>query len=87
MAHKRPRTETQLPTEPKGIGVTSNVKTVMQTLDNRNYYEIPYYQRPYAWRERHVIRLIHDIQRARKTDPSSYYFLGFIIQIQCVDLF
>ena len=48
-----------------------------------NYlFEIPLYQRPYAWTTEQVDELIDDLLSAMDRDPQSPYFLGSIVLIK-----
>ncbi len=42
-------------------------------------YDIPWYQRPYAWEEEHVTDLFDDLYRAYKSMTREGYFLGSIV--------
>ena len=43
------------------------------------YFQIPYYQRPYAWTDKEVGELLDDICEAETNNRESPYFLGSIV--------
>ena len=45
-------------------------------------FEIPLYQRPYAWTTDQVDELIDDLRDAQRRDPEAPYFLGSIVLIK-----
>ena len=45
-------------------------------------FEIPLYQRPYAWTTEQVDELLDDLLNALDRDPNSPYFLGSIVLIK-----
>ena len=42
-------------------------------------FEIPDYQRPYAWEEKHVSRLMKDLFFAWKNESDNEYFMGSVV--------
>jgi len=54
---------------------TQNLRNL---FDGTNYYQVPYYQRPYAWGEDEIEDLWDDIYNAFEL-KEEYYFLGPII--------
>ena len=45
-------------------------------------FEIPKYQRPYAWGEEQSLQLLWDLQGALERDNDESYFLGSIVLIK-----
>ena len=43
------------------------------------YFQIPYYQRPYAWTDKETGELLDDIREAEANNRESPYFLGSIV--------
>ena len=41
-----------------------NAKTIRELFDGTNYYQIPYYQRPYAWGDDEIEQLWDDTYTA-----------------------
>lgn len=59
-------------------GVQATAQTVRQLLTS-DQYEIPVYQRNYAWGEEEIRQLIDDLIDAAVDDEISEYFLGNIV--------
>ena len=49
------------------------------------YFQIPLYQRPYAWTTEHVDELLDDLTDAMRRDREAPYFLGSIVLIKSDD--
>ena len=62
------------------------IKASEQNLDkvfcNDYMFEIPYYQRPYAWTTEEVGELLDDLLFAMDKDAEAPYFLGSIVLIK-----
>lgn len=61
----------------------ANNNSIIQTLtldklENYNF-RIPLYQRPYAWKEEHIIQLLEDLKTFHKKDSEKNYYLGNIV--------
>ncbi|WP_017792466.1 DUF262 domain-containing protein [Leucobacter salsicius] len=59
-------------------GVQATAQTVRQLL-TASHYEVPVYQRNYAWGEEEIRQLIDDLIDAATDDEISEYFLGNIV--------
>src|SRR3989344_2635891 len=57
---------------------TPHSKTIMQLFEGSSYYQVPDYQRPYAWDNEQVEQLWEDIFTAFQENMDEY-FLGSII--------
>jgi len=57
---------------------TPQSKTIMELFDGSSYYQIPSYQRPYAWEDEQVEQLWEDTLAAFE-EGMDEYFLGSII--------
>ena len=55
-----------------------SVKTVQQLFTGDIFYNLPWFQRSYAWQEDNAARLLHDISEA-STAPRNRYFLGHVM--------
>ena len=58
--------------------VNISVKTVQQLFTGDILYNLPWFQRSYAWQEDNAARLLHDISEA-STAPRNRYFLGHVM--------
>lgn len=58
-----------------------DTKTVRGIFDGTNYFQIPDYQRPYAWEDDQIEQLWDDILSAFESGDE-YYFLGPVILAQ-----
>lgn len=52
---------------------------VKDLFDNKKWYRIPSYQRPYVWEYDQVIELLDDVKQAQQANPDSDYFLGSLV--------
>lgn len=61
---------------------------VRKVFSSEYHFEIPSYQRPYAWEDEHVNQLVDDLakwsqeQRGRHEKDKSPYFLGSVVLVQ-----
>ena len=66
--------------------MAETIKASEQNLKNiysdQYLFEIPLYQRPYAWTKQEAEELLDDLLDAMKRDPDSPYFLGSIVLIK-----
>ena len=58
--------------------VNISVKTVQQLFTGDILYNLPWFQRSYAWQEDNAARLLHNISEA-STAPRNRYFLGHVM--------
>ena len=62
--------------------ITATEKNLVQVLSDDYFFEIPLYQRPYAWTNEHVEELLDDLIDAMRRDRDAPYFLGSIVLIK-----
>ena len=65
--------------------LTATEQNLVQVFSDDYFFEIPPYQRPYAWTIDHVQELLDDLQDALQRDSSAPYFLGSIVLIKSDD--
>ena len=65
--------------------ITATEKTLVQVFSDDYFFEIPLYQRPYAWTTEHVEELLDDLIDAMRRDSDAPYFLGSIVLIKSDD--
>ena len=65
--------------------ITATEKTLVQVFSDDYFFEIPLYQRPYAWTTEHVEELLDDLVDAMRRDSDAPYFLGSIVLIKSDD--
>ena len=65
--------------------ITATEKTLVQVFSDDYFFEIPLYQRPYAWTTEHVEELLDDLIDAMRRDTDAPYFLGSIVLIKSDD--
>ena len=65
--------------------ITATEKTLVQVFSDDYFFEIPLYQRPYAWTTEHVEELLDDLIDAMRRDSDEPYFLGSIVLIKSDD--
>ena len=65
--------------------ITATEKTLVQVFSDGYFFEIPLYQRPYAWTTEHVEELLDDLIDAMRRDSDAPYFLGSIVLIKSDD--
>ncbi|MBL8019713.1 MAG: DUF262 domain-containing protein [Leptospirales bacterium] len=57
-------------------------KPITEIITDAKIYEIPRYQRPYAWDEENAMALLQDTWDAFKDSPNREYFIGALITIE-----
>lgn len=62
--------------------ITATEQNLVQVFSDDYFFEIPLYQRPYAWTNEHVEVLLDDLLDAMKRDSEAPYFLGSIVLIK-----
>ena len=65
--------------------ITAAEKNLVQVFGDDYFFEIPLYQRPYAWTTEEVEELLDDLRDAMKRDSDAPYFLGSIVLIKSDD--
>ena len=62
--------------------ITATEQSLVQVFSDDYFFEIPLYQRPYAWTTEHVEELLDDLIDAMRRDSDAPYFLGSIVLIK-----
>ena len=62
--------------------ITATEHNLDTVFSDSFFFEIPLYQRPYAWTTEHVDDLMDDLIDAMKRDSGAPYFLGSIVLIK-----
>ena len=65
--------------------ITANQWPLSKVFSNDYLFEIPFYQRPYSWREEHVSTLLDDLRNGLERDKDEPYFLGSVVLIKDED--
>ena len=65
--------------------ITATEQNLDQVFSDSYFFEIPPYQRPYAWTVEHVEELLDDLTDALRRDKDAPYFLGSIVLIKSDD--
>ena len=65
--------------------ITATEQHLGKVFSDDYFFEIPLYQRPYAWTTDHVDELLDDLLDAMRRDSESPYFLGSIVLIKDED--
>ena len=65
--------------------IKANEQNLGSVFSDAYLFEIPLYQRPYAWAKEQVDELLDDLLNAVEQDPRSPYFLGSIVLIKSED--
>ena len=68
---------TSTPSSTSNHIVDSSSSTLREVLTSKEVFEIPDYQRPYAWEDKHVSRLLEDLHTA--WSESKEYFMGSVV--------
>lgn len=63
------------------IDANSQALSKILTMESREYYHIPPYQRPYSWKEEQIDQLFRDIE----DEPSGYYIGNILVTKHDVD--
>lgn len=64
------------------VGITATEKPLMKVFDDEYLFEVPFYQRPYAWEEEQTSELLDDLLDAMATDKDAPYFLGSVVLVK-----
>lgn len=62
-----------------GKDIKAEEKVLAKIFSDDYSFQIPYYQRPYAWTDKETGELLSDISEAATNNPESPYFLGSIV--------
>ena len=62
--------------------ITAKEQNLVKVFSDEYFFEIPLYQRPYAWTTEEVSDLLDDITNARERDSENPYFLGSVVLIK-----
>ena len=62
--------------------ITAAEKRLVHVFGDDYFFEIPRYQRPYAWTTEHTEVLLDDLVDAMRSDSDAPYFLGSIVLIK-----
>ena len=62
--------------------ITATEQNIGKVFSNAYLFEIPFYQRPYAWTTEHVEELLDDLIDAMRRDSDAPYFLGSVVLIK-----
>lgn len=65
--------------------IKAEEKPVSKVFGGDYLFEVPPYQRPYAWTTEEVDELLNDLAAARREDPETPYFLGSIVMVRTSD--
>ena len=65
--------------------ITATERNLGAVFSDEYYFQIPLYQRPYAWTTEHVDELLDDLIDAMRRDEDTPYFLGSIVLIKSDD--
>ena len=65
--------------------LTAEEQNLVKVFGDDYFFEIPFYQRPYAWTTQHVDELLDDLQDAMDRDSDAPYFLGSVVLIKSDD--
>ena len=60
-------------------GTDSWPLSTMFALSPRRLFRVPKYQRGYSWTDKHVLKLLEDLDSSYKEKPDDYYLIGQII--------
>ena len=62
--------------------ITATEQSIGNVFSDTYLFEIPLYQRPYAWTTEHVEELLDDLIDAMRRDIHAPYFLGSVVLIK-----
>ena len=62
--------------------ITAKEQSLVKVFSDDYFFEIPLYQRPYAWTTEEVDELLDDLIDAMDRDSESPYFLGNVVLIK-----
>lgn len=62
--------------------IKANISSLEDILaDNRKFYQIPDYQRPYSWDKENLSDLIDDLFNAYTNNKNENYFCGSLVLV------
>ncbi len=64
------------------VNLTATEQAIEDVFGKEYLFEIPFYQRPYAWTTDQVSELLDDLDDAVQRDADAPYFLGSIVLVQ-----
>ena len=62
--------------------ITAKEHNLLKVFSDEYFFEIPLYQRPYAWTTEQVGELLDDLTDAMERDKEEPYFLGSVVLIK-----
>ena len=62
--------------------ITATEQELKDVFNDKYLFEIPLYQRPYAWTTEQVDELLDDLKDAMRRDSEAPYFLGSVVLIK-----
>ena len=62
--------------------LTAEEQNLVKVFSDDYFFEIPFYQRPYAWTTEQVDELLDDLNDAMERDSEAPYFLGSVVLIK-----
>lgn len=62
--------------------IEASEKPLNKIFSDDYFFEVPFYQRPYAWEEEQVDELLDDLRSAMERENDAPYFLGSIVLIK-----
>ena len=65
--------------------IRAEQQNLVQVFSDTYLFEIPFYQRPYAWEEEEVRELLEDLLNGMNRDSEEPYFLGSVVLIKGED--
>ena len=65
--------------------ITAKEQNLIRVFSDDYVFEVPFYQRPYAWTTEQVDELVNDLTDAMGRDAEAPYFLGSVVLIKSED--
>ena len=62
--------------------IKAEERNLDQVFSDYFFFEIPFYQRPYAWTKDEVNDLLSDLSEAMERDNETPYFLGSVVLVK-----
>ena len=62
--------------------IRADQENLVKVFSDAYFFEIPFYQRPYAWEEEHVSVLLDDLLNGMERGSEEPYFLGSVVLIK-----